>query len=81
MQAYLTSLAVGLFVGGLYGLIGVRSPAPPTLALVGLLGILLGERAVPLIKYAIQAPPAVLIQDVRARVCGRVPVSLPNKDA
>jgi len=81
MQAYVISLAVGLFVGALYGLIGVRSPAPPMLALVGLLGILLGEQAVPLVKHALQAHPAVLIQDIRSRVCGRVPISLPKKDA
>ena len=30
--------------------INVRSPAPPVIALIGLLGILLGEQAVPLVK-------------------------------
>jgi len=46
MKPYFISLAVGLFVGLIYGLLGVRSPAPPTVALVGLFGILLGEQAV-----------------------------------
>ena len=43
---YLISLAVGLGVGVAYGLLGVRSPAPPVIALMGLLGMLLGEQAV-----------------------------------
>jgi XapX domain-containing protein len=50
---YLISLGVGLLVGVLYGLIGVRSPAPPAIALLGLLGMLLGEQAVPLVKHLI----------------------------
>lgn len=46
MKPYLISLAVGLVVGGLYSLLGVRSPAPPAVALIGLLGMLVGEQAV-----------------------------------
>jgi XapX domain-containing protein len=34
----------------IYGLLDVRSPAPPLVALVGLLGILLGEQVVPAAK-------------------------------
>jgi XapX domain-containing protein len=45
MKPYLVSLAVGLAVGLLYSLLGVRSPAPPAVALLGLLGMLLGEQA------------------------------------
>lgn len=48
MKPYLFSLGAGLLVGALYALLGVRSPAPPAIALLGLLGILLGEQAVPL---------------------------------
>ena len=44
MKPYLISLAAGLLVGAIYGLLNVRSPAPPVIALVGLLGMLLGER-------------------------------------
>lgn len=44
MKIYLLSLGAGLLVGVLYGLINVRSPAPPVVALVGLLGILAGEQ-------------------------------------
>jgi XapX domain-containing protein len=50
MKIYVVSLAVGLLVGVIYGLLNVRSPAPPVIALIGLLGILLGEQLVPLAK-------------------------------
>lgn len=43
---YLLSLAAGIGVGVIYGLIAVRSPAPPIIALLGLLGMLAGEAAV-----------------------------------
>ncbi|MDX7951831.1 DUF1427 family protein [Lichenihabitans sp. Uapishka_5] len=47
MKPYAISLAAGLVVGLLYGMLGVASPAPPVVALVGLLGILLGEQVLP----------------------------------
>lgn len=47
---YVVALAAGLLVGVIYGLLNVRSPAPPVVALIGLLGILLGEQAVPAAK-------------------------------
>lgn len=50
MKPYLVSLALGLLVGVIYALFQVRSPAPPVIALVGLLGILLGEQIPPLVK-------------------------------
>ena len=50
MKTYLTSLALGLLVGVIYALFQVRSPAPPMIALIGLLGILIGEQLPPLIK-------------------------------
>ncbi|WP_295993937.1 DUF1427 family protein [Rugamonas sp.] len=50
MKIYLVSLAAGLLVGLIYGVLGVRSPAPPVIALVGLLGILLGEQLPPLVR-------------------------------
>lgn len=43
---YAASLGVGLLVGVIYGLVQVRSPAPPIIALLGLLGILGGEALV-----------------------------------
>ena len=47
MKGSLLSLGAGLVVGVVYSLLGVRSPAPPVVALIGLLGILLGEQIVP----------------------------------
>src|SRR6202012_299232 len=48
MRVYVISLGVGVFVGVIYSLLNVRSPAPPLVALVGLLGILIGEQVMPI---------------------------------
>jgi XapX domain-containing protein len=40
------SLGIGVLVGIAYGLLKVRSPAPPPVALVGLLGMLLGQQLI-----------------------------------
>jgi XapX domain-containing protein len=50
MKIYLLSLGAGLLVGIIYSLLNVRSPAPPLVALVGLLGILVGEQVIPVGK-------------------------------
>ena len=50
MRVYLLSLGAGLLVGIVYSLLNVRSPAPPLVALVGLLGILIGEQVIPVGK-------------------------------
>ena len=50
MKIYLVSLGAGLLVGVIYSLLGVRSPAPPIVALIGLAGMLVGEQIVPLAK-------------------------------
>jgi XapX domain-containing protein len=47
MKVYLISFGAGLLVGVVYSLLDVRSPAPPVIALIGLLGILLGEQLIP----------------------------------
>lgn len=57
MKPYLLSIGVGLLVGVLYSLLGVRSPAPPAIALLGLLGMLLGEQAVPIAKRLMTKAP------------------------
>jgi XapX domain-containing protein len=44
MRVLFLSFLVGLGVGVLYGLIRVKSPAPPIVALLGLLGMVLGEQ-------------------------------------
>lgn len=50
MKAYLISLAVGVLVGIIYSLLNVRSPAPPVIAILGLLGMLAGEQVIPVGK-------------------------------
>ena len=50
MKIYLISAAAGILVGVIYSILNVRSPAPPLVALVGLLGILIGEQAIPVGK-------------------------------
>jgi XapX domain-containing protein len=57
MKPYLLSLGAGLLVGVLYSMMGVRSPAPPAIALLGLLGMLLGEQAVPIAKRLLTKAP------------------------
>ena len=47
MKVYLLSFGAGLLVGVVYSLLNVRSPAPPVAALIGLLGMLLGEQIIP----------------------------------
>jgi len=44
MKVLFLSFIVGLGVGVLYGLIRVKSAAPPIVALLGLLGMVLGEQ-------------------------------------
>jgi XapX domain-containing protein len=50
MRPYLASLILGVAVGVVYGLVKVRSPAPPAIALLGLLGMLTGEQATSLVR-------------------------------
>lgn len=50
MKLYIASLASGLLVGLIYNLLNVRSPAPPMIAIVGLIGILAGEQILPLVR-------------------------------
>lgn len=57
MKLYILSLAAGILVGVIYSLLNVRSPAPPLVALVGLLGILAGEQAIPLGKQLLAGTP------------------------
>jgi XapX domain-containing protein len=44
MKATSISFAVGMLVGLLYAVLRVRSPAPPLIALAGLLGMVWGEQ-------------------------------------
>jgi XapX domain-containing protein len=60
MKTYLLALGVGLLVGVIYGLLNVRSPAPPVVALIGLLGILAGEQVVPIAKRLWSGEPVTM---------------------
>lgn len=44
MKILFLSFIVGIGVGAIYGLIRVKSPAPPIVALLGLLGMVIGEQ-------------------------------------
>jgi len=76
MKIYVISLAAGVLVGVIYGLLQVRSPAPPLVALIGLLGILCGEQIPPLVKNVLHrqaAPTAWLREQVKPHMCGELP--------
>jgi XapX domain-containing protein len=62
MLGYLVSLLMGLAVGAAYGLVQVRSPAPPMIALVGLFGMVLGQQAVDMAKRHFARPAQTSIQ-------------------
>lgn len=57
MKIYLMSLGAGVLVGVIYALLNVRSPAPPIVALIGLLGILVGEQIVPIARRWLSPEP------------------------
>jgi len=74
---YVLSLLAGILVGVVYGLLKVRSPAPPVIALIGLFGILLGEQAVPLAKRLFSREPVSvtwLKKECGEHVFGTLPV-------
>jgi XapX domain-containing protein len=75
MKPYLVALAAGLLVGVIYALLNVRSPAPPVIALVGLLGILVGEQIPPLIKQTLRVQKTASWMDdhVKPHMFGQLP--------
>jgi len=80
---YLISLGAGILAGLLYGLINVRSPAPPAIALIGLLGMLVGEQIVPVAKRMIDGVPltkAWFAGECRPRITGVAPRAAKDAD-
>ena len=75
MKLYLMSLGAGLLVGIVYSLLNVRSPAPPVIALVGLLGILVGEQIVPFAKTLWSKEPAAIswLHQIKPHMFGHMP--------
>ncbi|MDF7658180.1 DUF1427 family protein [Erwiniaceae bacterium L1_54_6] len=55
MSPLIISLGAGILVGLFYALLRVRSPAPPAIALIGLLGMIIGGQLVQLVKPVQQA--------------------------
>lgn len=51
MEPYLLSLCAGALIGVIYSAIKVRSPAPPLIALIGLMGMLIGEQAMASVRH------------------------------
>lgn len=83
MKPYLVALGIGLLVGAIYSLLGTRSPAPPAIALIGLLGILLGEQAVPLAIRILHGQEVASFwrTNCAARVTGLPPAAAPSSSA
>ena len=82
-MVYLISLGAGILAGVLYGLINVRSPAPPAIALVGLLGMLVGEQVVPVAKRVIEGVPltrAWFASECQSKITGVQASSSANAD-
>lgn len=80
VKPYLLSLAAGVLVGAVYGLLRVRSPAPPIIALVGLLGILLGEQIPSLLRHFVSpdsSAVAWMARQVKPHLFGRLPGAVP----
>ena len=76
MRVYLLSLGAGVLVGIVYSLLNVRSPAPPVAALVGLLGILIGEQVIPVGKEMLSGATwaaAVSKAKCATHILGRLP--------
>lgn len=84
MRIYIITLAVGLLVGAIYGLLNVRSPAPPIIALIGLFGILVGEQIPPIAKRIIaghQLSVSVLKDTCWHHMFGGLPSRADSKSA
>lgn len=76
MKVYLLSLGAGVLIGVIYAMMSVRSPAPPVVALLGLLGILVGEQMVPLAKRWMSGEPVSVSwchQECTPRITGVEP--------
>jgi XapX domain-containing protein len=83
MKMYFVGLAMGLAVGIFYGLLHVRSPAPPIVALLGLLGILIGEQVPPLVRHLLADTPvrSSWLQQIKPHMFGHLPSGRTDPDA
>lgn len=79
MKLYIVSLGAGILAGILYALMQVRSPAPPAIALIGLLGMLLGEQVVPPVKRMLAGEPVTMAW-FRGECVPKITGTPPNAD-
>jgi XapX domain-containing protein len=82
MKIYILSLGAGLLVGIIYSLLNVRSPAPPVIALVGLLGILVGEQLIPFARTLWSKEPAAVswLYQIKPHMFGHLPAGTNRAD-
>ena len=76
VKPYLLSLGAGILVGVIYALLRVRSPAPPIIALLGLLGILIGEQIPPFVKHVLGKDTSAMSwvgHQVKPHIFGELP--------
>jgi XapX domain-containing protein len=80
VKNYLISLGVGVLVGVIYALLNVRSPAPPVVALIGLLGMLIGEQIPGLVKQVWRREPVTVswARPIEPDGLGHLPKSAPG---
>jgi XapX domain-containing protein len=78
VKVYLISLGVGVLVGVIYAVLDVRSPAPPVVALIGLLGILIGEQVPGVVKQVWRGEPVTLSWVRRTEPDGHLPKDGPD---
>ena len=84
MKPYLISICAGILVGIVYSVLHVRSPAPPLIALAGLLGILIGEQVLPVSRHLLSGAPltTTLAQpETRDHLFGQLPGRHKSADA
>jgi XapX domain-containing protein len=77
MKPYILSLLSGILAGAIYSLIRVRSPAPPMVALVGLLGMVIGAQVIPTGRQLLASTtlPFVKTEVARTHTAGAVDVA------
>lgn len=84
MKLYLASLGAGLLVGIIYSLLQVRSPAPPVVALLGLLGMLMGEQIIPVAGHLLKGESlrcAIGLSDCVQHMLGQLPGARTDAEA
>ncbi len=66
----------------IYSLLNVRSPAPPVIALVGLLGILVGEQLIPFARTLWSKEPAAVswLYQIKPHMFGHLPAGTNRAD-